>query len=173
MSEPITVMLSEGEMELARRVASLRNNPKVEAGTTNHRVANRSDWRLHFDGVRAEVACGKYFGYPIDISFSFGGDDKRADLYVGEWRVEVKACTHQPPIVKFNALTDFVADVVVVAYVYPVDHKLAANVELWGCCSRHRFAKAYSQRDFGYGERAILDPSLLSPVAKLRERRAS
>jgi len=167
LAAPTVIMLTEAEMELARRLASLRNNPKVEAKTANYRIANRDDWRLHYDGTRAEVACGRVAGFPVDISFDFGGDNMRADIYLGELRGEVKACTYRPPIVKFNALTDFVADVVVVCYVTHPEHREAANVEIWGCISRRKFLRTHEQHDFGHGVRAVVGHELLSPISVL------
>lgn len=164
-------MLTESELELARRVAAIRSNPKVD--DNHYKVADRDSLSIHFDGARAEVACSKILKFPVDISFYIDGDKKRPDLYAGDLRVEIKACTHTPPIVKFNALTDFVADVLIVCFVHPEKHREAANVEVWGCISRRLFMVAYQKRDFGYGDRATITHEMLSPLSKLLESKKS
>jgi len=160
------VMLTEADMERVRRVAVARNAAKE--GWPNYRVAaDKGDLGLHLDGVRAELAVCKRFGFPLDESVSPDGDNGAPDLYVGELRVEVKAATHRPPIIKLNALTDFKADAMVLCFVHPWNSRMASVVELHGVVSRQKFMRDHRLRDFGYGKRVIMEAHELSPIASL------
>jgi hypothetical protein len=155
-------------MERARRLAVLRNNPKVERGNIGGRALNKATtYDAHLDGARAEVACCKYFKFPVDTSEFAGGDGHRPDLFIGELGCEVKACTYRPPILKFNNLSEFASDVAIVCVVNRTGGSSEAIVELWGCISRRKFLANYERFDFGHGVRVIARHGLLSSVDRL------
>jgi hypothetical protein len=96
-------MLYESEMELARRIADIRNSKK-DLVQSRRRAKEKTDWEIHYDGARAEIAVCKYFHYLPDIHFMLGGDKGAPDLYIGHQSVEVKTATWDPPIAKLDAL---------------------------------------------------------------------
>jgi hypothetical protein len=167
--KPETVFLTEADMERAARVAYLRNSAK--ASSPNHRVDPRTDdYAMHFAGVRAELAVCRLFRFPLDERYGPDGDNGKPDLYVGEYRVEVKTAFYSPPIIKLNALTDFKSDVMVACFTNRAEHREASKVEIWGCVSRQRFLKSYAVRDFGLGLRVTIEQ--MSPITVLMEKAA-
>jgi len=163
MTETVSpVFLTEAEMERARRIANTRNSKNGMVPNARH-DKDQGDFEMHFLGARAEMGVCKMFNYPIDDAFSWGGDDKAPDLYVGELRVEVKSAKHTPPILKLDAITDFMSDAAVVC---TVD---GSRVDVWGCVSRRRFSRDHYVRDFGYGPRACLNADALSPISALTQ----
>jgi len=160
-----TIMLTEAEMEMARRLAFQRNDSKKNL-KGDYNMTGRDQEQSHFDGVRAEIAACKRFNYPVDTGIYIGGDDGRPDLYVGNYSVEVKAATYKPPILKFNTLTDFKSDVAILALVYNTD-KMKSVVELWGCVGKHKFYKEHKIENYGYGPRAIMQAEQMSPIKML------
>lgn len=163
------MFLTEADMERAARVAYLRNASK--AASPNHRVDPKTDdYAMHFAGVRAELAVCRLFGFPLDERYGPDGDNGKPDLYVGNFRAEVKTAFYSPPIIKLNALTDFVSDVMIACFTHRADHREASKVEVWGCVSRQRFMKKHTVRDFGLGLRVTIED--LTPITVLKEKAA-
>ncbi len=155
------VFLTEQELELSKRIADIRNSKNGQV--PNYRVTRKdSDWAIHFAGSKAEVAGGRVFGFPPDIHFSLSGDDHAPDLYYRGLRLEIKAATYSPAILKLNFVTDFVSDVIVLAYVDG-----SSRVDLTGCVSRARFGESHYVRDFGYGPRACMDCKDMASVESI------
>tara|TARA_R110000868_G_scaffold236522_1_gene490547 strand:- start:510 stop:899 length:390 start_codon:yes stop_codon:yes gene_type:complete len=119
--------------------------------------------------MRGEIAVSKLFGFPIDESIALGGDDGAPDIYIGEYRAEIKSCKYSPPIIKLDTLMEFRSDLVVVCYCPPIGSRFESRIEVWGCVSRVRFLKMYSQQDFGHGERVVLPSEKLAPIAVLSQ----
>lgn len=161
-------MLTEADMERARRVAYLRNASK--ANSPNYRVdPSTEDFDMHFAGVRAELAVCKMFSFPLDESFGPDGDNGRPDLYVGEMRVEVKTAFWKPPILKLNTVSEFTSDAVVMCYTPRTTDRAASVIELWGCVSRRKFIECHTIRDFGQGPRAVFDRFAPISILKVRQ----
>lgn len=155
MSGRCTVFLTEQELEVATRIADVRNakNGKVP----NFRVTRAtSDWSIHFAGVRAEIACCKFFGFPLDQHETWDGDSGAPDLYYADHRLEVKAATHWPPILKLNTLPDFKSDVIILCYT-PTEAKEIGNIFMAGAVSRQKFCRDHYVRNFSYGERVCMN----------------
>jgi hypothetical protein len=146
------IMLHEGQMERARRIAHGRQDSKAQS--PNHRIDKKtSDYEMHFMGAQAEIAVCDRFHFPEDATFSPGGDDHRPDLYIGPLRIEVKAARYTPPIIKLNAATDFVSDVLLMCCI-----ATPGVVGIWGFVQRAHFVENHYIQDFGYGPRACMKP---------------
>ena len=167
MSERRTIFLTEQELELARRIADVRNakNGKVP----NAKITRKnSDWEIDFSGVRAEIACCRFFKFPLDQHEDLHGDSGAPDLHFADHRLEVKAATHWPPILKLNALIDFKADVIILCHT-PMEPKELGNIFMAGAVSRQKFCRDHYVKNFSYGERACMNHEDMVTVDEFKE----
>ena len=157
------VFLTEEEFELAQRIACIRNSKSGQV--PNYKQSDKmDDLTTHDRGALVEVAAGRVVGFPPDISFKMHGDNKKPDLYYRGLRLECKGATWDPPILKFDYVTDFVADVAILGYVDG-----SSKVVLAGCVRRNYFEIHHYIHDFGKGDRACMDAKNMAPIEKLLE----
>ena len=90
------------------------------------------------------------------------GDGDEPDLYWGRRSVEVKTTKYSPPILKLDKLTDFVTDVLVLCYLAE-----ESVIDVMGWVSKSDFFDKHRGRNFGYGERAIMEAGGLNPANDL------
>ena len=69
---------------------------------------------------------------------------------------------YSPPILKLDKLTDFVTDVLVLCYLAE-----ESVIDVMGWVSKSDFFDKHSSRNFGYGERAIVEEGGLNPASDL------
>jgi hypothetical protein len=166
------VLLTPGEVELARRIADIRNSKNNQV--PNYKVTrSENDWIIHYVGAMGEVASCKYYDYIPDIHFSYGGDNGLPDLYIGknkEISAEVKTPMSYPPILYLNKLELFKTDIMILCYIQPQNNKNITIVELHGIITKSNFLKNYYMRDFGYGKRFCVDKNKLTSVKILKDR---
>jgi hypothetical protein len=168
MEGPNIVMLTEGEMERARRVADIRNS-KNNCVPNYREDRKTSDWDMHFLGVRGEMAVCKLFNFPLDEHFSFGGDNGSPDLYIcGDMvRVQVKTAKWEPPILKLNSVDEFLCDIAILCSLVDKNRRAQSVVGIWGYISRVAFQHRFKIHDFQYGPRATVTVEDLEPIGKL------
>ena len=163
-----TSLLTEREIELARRIADLRN--AKNGSVPNYRETRKhGDWEIHFSGIRAEIAVCKIVNFPIDQHISYDGDSGSPDLYIGNYKTEVKSALYMPPILKFNRVTDFKSDIAILCYCPSAGSKDESVVSIAGGVSRYKFSAEHYLNDFGQGVRACMDADKLSPLAEILE----
>jgi hypothetical protein len=97
----------------------------------------------------------------VNFSVEMHGDGG-SDLNLGGLNIQIKASTYDPPYLLFDIFGSqrFRADAAVLALVPPQDGALW--VDLYGWVQRHEFMRRAHRRDFGHGDRLVLDPPLHS-----------
>ena len=156
------VFLEPREQTLAKRLADRRLGSKyVPVGDKSY-TRNTTPWESHYIGLQGEIAVGKLLRYPIGEFISPSGDGDEPDLFWGRRSVEVKTTKYSPPILKLDKLTDFVTDVLVLCYVAE-----ESVIDIMGWVSKSDFFDKHRGRNFGYGERAIMEAGGLNPASDL------
>lgn len=153
--------LEERDVELARRIADIRNSKNGEV--PNYRVTRKqSDWEINFMGALGEIACGIYFQYPPDMHFDLHGDNRAPDLFAKHLGAEIKTTKTKPATLILNELDHFETDIAVVCRTPDTFPDHVDHMEIWGFCTRKFFRENHFKRDYGYGERFCL--SDLTPI---------
>jgi len=83
-----TVKLNDQELDLARKIASLRHGSSREAGVYNAKVGPQSNFETDFSGMCGEIAFCKLFNCYPDLAIVAGGADY--DCIVQGLRVDIK-----------------------------------------------------------------------------------
>ncbi len=162
MSKSHRVFLEPREQVLAKRLADRRLGSKYVKVNEKSYTRNTTPWESHYIGLQGEIAVGKLLRYPIGEFISPSGDGDEPDLYWGRRSVEVKTTKYSPPILKLDKLTNFVTDVLVLCYVAE-----ESVIDVMGWVSKSDFFDKHRGRNFGYGERAIMEASGLNPASDL------
>jgi hypothetical protein len=158
------VTLSNSDVDLAVDVARGRSEPKDAIGVKSKLVSGRTSFGAMHDGVKAEIACARYFGVEIDLSFMLCGDQHKPDIYVNGFGCEVKAYRFSKPDMIIPSI-DLIyhPDVFIVC---KVDD--SPSIALCGIVSPLKFWRHYERRDFGHGLHYFLNRSFFSPVDTLK-----
>jgi hypothetical protein len=151
----------------------------IKYANTNRQVSNRPGRELHFEGLRAEAALGEYVGQPelVDYSVTLHGDGGTDMVFDGR-RIQIKASTYKPPLLRFDIegrhRFNEAIDIAVLAHVprSPDDEPDEAWflqsgwVDLIGWIDRWEFFQRATVRNFGHGDRLVVEPPL-NPISSL------
>jgi hypothetical protein len=166
MKDDNIVTLSETELWKLERFAAWRNDPKIGVVPDKSfaaRVGN-DNYERNLVGLLGEYAVAKYFREPMDLFIDLGGDNNITDLVIGNMTTSVKCSYYaESPHLIFNTLDEFRQDVAILASVLE-----PSRVQLHGWTSRERFRELHKRRDFGYGERCVVDESDLYRMIQLK-----
>ena len=158
------VWFSQEELNDYKRIAALRNDPKIAAGIhTNKFSLRHGDLEINILGVHGEAAVSEILGVDFDRRALMEGDGNIADLWYKGRSVQVKMITHKSGDLFFNSLSDFRADIAVL--VVPCS---ANSVNVVGGISRKKFAKLCGTKNFGYGDRVTVPQNLLTPLEAIK-----
>lgn len=110
---------------------------------------------------KAEFLFARLFGLPLPVVnvLSDGG----IDFWLGETPIDVKCSSHTNGPLIFDSEESFAAKVAVL-YGATDDPKI---LKLHGCIGRKAFFKHAYKKDFGYGERFVMNIDSLYPIEKL------
>lgn len=126
--------LRPDDLELARIIAAGRNNAKERMGIHSNKIADASDFDIHFSGVLGEIAVARLIGTEIDRTFHLHGDSGH-DLQLGGFTAEVKSRRRRgQDLIIMPGMTDFTADVCVLCWA-----EGDTEVEVVGLVSHRRF----------------------------------
>jgi len=87
------IKLNDQELDLARKIASLRYGSSREAGVHNAKIGGQSNFETDFMGFAGELAFCKLFNCYPDFAIVAGGADY--DCIVGGLRVDVKTTKYR------------------------------------------------------------------------------
>jgi len=111
----LTVQLNPANLELAHRLAILRNG-KENMGITTKRFGDLTDERTHYVGLLGEIAVAAYLGVPVDETERLAGDMGVDFLYNG-LTIDVKTRTKEGwDMLFYNDWSDLRADLFVLAW---------------------------------------------------------
>jgi hypothetical protein len=154
------VSLSDEDIELAKSLASARNDPKEARRVRSKKMyAGRSERDTHLMGVGAEIAVARYYKVEPPMTISLSGDGGNPDFVINGWTCEVKCARQQGWDFKLldadpNSLT---ADVGILVYqLKPFEY------EIRGLIGKRRLRRALAIRDFGHGPKACVSPHDMS-----------
>lgn len=140
----------------------------IKLAHTDRRVSGRPGWEIHFDGLRTEAAFAQCIRRPELVSWSVQlTGDGGIDLKIGK-SIQLKASIYDPPYLRFDPTGSqcFSADIAVLARV-PLfrnepDWPLHSGwVEFAGWLTREAFMERADVRNFGYGDRLVVEPEML------------
>jgi hypothetical protein len=166
--KPVRVSLSPDEV--AQSVAFIQ---QVRHDKSSHSVRDQMfDQRNTSEGINqighlGEMAVGKVLGVPVDMEIRTGGDEGYDLFYEGK-TVQVKTSTRSSLI--FNAKHLFSADTAILCQYIGTDRQhaeLSPHFVLWGWIDRQTFLENYQIKDYGYGDRLVVNLPLLRPLATL------
>ena len=151
------VFLEPRELDLARRLADRRQGSKHTPVNAKTYSRNNSPWEGHYMGLQGEIAVAKLVRFPINESISPDGDGSEPDLWWKRDRVEVKTTRYNPPIMKFDKLTDFEDDICFLCCM-----SSEGVIDVAGYIRRADFYDCHTQKDFGFGIRACVGQESLT-----------
>ena len=110
---------------------------------------------------KAEFLFARLFNLPLPVVnvLSDGG----IDFWLGDISVDVKCNSHPAGLLIFDSEKSFAAKVAVL-YGATDDSRI---LKLHGCIGRRSFFERAYKKDFGYGERFVLNSQDLDPIEKL------
>jgi hypothetical protein len=129
---------------------------------------NNTSEGINIIGHLGEQAIGQALGIPVDTTVMIGGDDG-SDMKVGDTTIQVK--TSQLKSLIFNASWLFKSDIAVqVQYVGNDKTKSEEDPRfiIWGYIDKATFKANHYKKDYGYGERLVMDVSDLKPIEDLK-----
>lgn len=159
----MNIAFTDLELRYLEMLAHGRNDPKIGV-VRNRRVADKTDFQMNLDGLKAEYVVAKYLGVPMDDEISLRGRRRNGDLnYLGQ-RLEVKYNSWATGDLYFNDLYDFRADVAVL-----VVPGVKGSVRIVGWIERGDFAKKAEVKNWGHGARVSVSQMDLKPIEELKQ----
>lgn len=127
------VNLSPEEISMCKKAASMRWQLARVSNVANQRKDfSRSDEQIDELGVMAELCVHKVFN--IEFNYSLSGIDTGADLYIGDYSIDVKSTFYPDGKLIFKSNDYFKADAcILVCQITEVRYRIA------GCISRTWF----------------------------------
>jgi hypothetical protein len=164
------VTMSHDELQSIYQMARDRNDTKQRRGVRSKRWdGKKTDFEIHYEGLRAEWAVCAWFGVGFDHWLSLHGDKGRPDLRVScherELSIEVKYRDkrHYEFALPGPDPRQFQADIGIL--VLPTGN--TRSVWLAGWVSREEFLRHYHLENFGYGKRAAIAQTLMRDIIEL------
>jgi len=151
------VRLSELDTYEIAWAAHERWRYKKNLGIISNRVdQKRDDFSITREGMSGEWAVGKVINTPVNLDLHPGGDPGWDFEYCG---IKIDVKTSKAKYLLFNTLSSFKADLAVFAR-YLNEYQ----VELVGAITRQDFVAKHQIKNFGYGDKCVVDPLLLNDV---------
>ena len=136
-----------------RRIAIARSSPK-RTWRGSFRGGPSSD-EAHFLGVVGEAAACMFFDCSLNRDIH-NGDGHAPDIVTGGIGIEVKASKYSPPHLKMCGPEEFHRSSHIAVMVHVDEHRKLAT--LWGWVDRRDFMDKAFTRDYGYGDRMVVEP---------------
>ena len=136
--------------EMQGIVPRMKDKKGMDTRTTNNILA-----------FKAEFLFARLFNLPLPVVnvLSDGG----IDFWLGETSIDVKCSSRSDGPLIFDSEKSFAAKASVL-YGASDDPKI---LKLHGCIGRKSFFNQAYKKDFGYGERFVMDSNQLDPIEKL------
>jgi hypothetical protein len=153
------VNLTKAEMSACEQNAALRWQIARLSGVKDQQKAPQDNVDLL--GIKAEVAVSKVLQLPYSPAAL--GIDSGADLWAGDWSIDVKASFHESGRLLFKSLESFRADMAIL--VTATDDP--ASMLIIGGISQRRFVEDAKNVDLGHGMCWIVEPHNLTRIEKI------
>ena len=155
------------DLGIRKKAEERQLNKEARQVTSKIFDPSKSDLQIHLEGMRAEFAAAKLLGASLNWELLIGGDNNRGDLTLSDGRsVSVKFRKKRGwDFALYSANPDeFKEDIGVL--VYPSDTHYRA-LDVFGWITREDFLKNSTVRNYKYGDRLIVGPTLMSPILRL------
>lgn len=128
---------------------------------------NNTSEGINIIGHLGEQAVGQALGFPVDTTVMVGGDDG-SDMTVSGKTIQVK--TSQLTSLIFNAPWLFKTDIAIMVQFVGQDKTRSwedPQFKIWGYIDRETFLANHYKKNYGYGERLVMDAKDLIPIEEL------
>lgn len=150
--EHLAHTLTADTMEIVLKFGYQPRNDKM--GSINRHEAT-------LQGFRTEIAVAKLFD--LEMPRFNVKSDSGIDLWIGNCSVDVKCTLRRDPSLIFDTEDKFKSDVAVLTQAFEDDDA----IRVWGYVSKTEFLRRAKHRDFGYGDRLVVEANALDPIEKL------
>jgi len=146
------VPLSRAEMAACKQAAAARWQLARASGVKNQRRdSGREDGDIDLLGIKAELAVAKLF--QLEYSPQAIGVDDGADMWAGDYAIDVKSTFHANGRMLFKSESAFRADLCILAKATEEEDE----IEVAGGTSRKMFLRHATTQDLGHGPCLILE----------------
>lgn len=170
----VLVTLSESDVRRITFLAWQRNRKKSRVGVRTRRFAKgHDDLSIHILGMMAELAVARFLGIPYDPEFRLRGEGNAPDLIdpvLGSIQVKYRDRRGWDLALTGNDPRELSADLAILVWPAPEEAQPADGgeaFEIVGYVTPERFEQRATTRNYGYGERLVLDPEHLDPIAQI------
>jgi hypothetical protein len=128
---------------------------------------NNTSEGINIIGHLGEQAIGQALGFPVDTTVLVGGDNG-SDMEVNETTIQVK--TSQLKSLIFNHLWQFKSDIAILVQYVGADKTKSEedpHFIIVGYIDKETFKTNHYRKDYGYGERYVMDAKDLLPIEEL------
>lgn len=129
---------------------------------------NNTSEGINIIGHLGEQAIGQALGFPVDTTVMVGGDDG-SDMKVGDTTIQVK--TSQLKSLIFNAAWLFKSNIAILVQFIGNDKTKSEQdprFVIWGYTDKETFMAKHYKKNYGYGERLVMDIDQLFPIEDLK-----
>jgi hypothetical protein len=130
---------------------------------------NNTSEGINIIGHLGEQAVGQALGIPVDTTVMVGGDDG-SDMVLDGMTIQVK--TSQLKSLIFNAPWLFKSDIAIMVQFVGADKTRSwedPQFKIWGYIDRETFLSNHYKKNYGYGERLVMDVPDLNPIENFLE----
>jgi len=154
--------LQPEDLNLAQIIASGRNDIKERAGVRSNKIADVSDYDIHFSGVLGEIAVARLAGVTIDKTFHLNGD-AGYDLQINGFTLDIKSRRRcRKDLIIMPGMSDFTADLCILCW---VENNM--EVEVVGLVSRQRFQQQAQSVTLAGRPRLLMPWRELRPITPI------
>ena len=156
--KPVDIKLSQEQIDKA---VDWCMNVRSHKGKDLKFDVNNTSRGVDIMGRLGEIAASEVFGGEIDWSLHGGGDPGH-DIYIFGKSAQVK--TSSLPTLIFNDENQFIADVAILVQLIgtKTEPQNINNIwRVWGVVSKPKFMRLHIKKNYGYGERLILQANHL------------
>ena len=128
---------------------------------------NNTSEGINIIGHLGEQAIGQAIGITVDTTVMIGGDDG-SDMTHDGMTIQVK--TSQLKSLIFNAPWLFKSDIAIMVQFVGNDKTKSEEdpkFKIWGYIDKATFLANHYKKDYGYGERLVMDVDQLKPIEEL------
>jgi hypothetical protein len=128
---------------------------------------NNTSAGINVIGHLGEQAIGQALGFPVDTTVLVGGDNG-SDMEVNGTTIQVK--TSQLKCLIFNQLWQFKSDIAILVQYIGADKTKSEEDPMFvilGYIDKATFKEKHYRKDYGYGERYVMDAKDLLPIEEL------
>ena len=143
---PILVVLSADDLKVIREIAERHDDKPPSAGGRNYGKADTAE--AHFIGLCGEAAVSRHYQVPFRRYVSQVGDKHAGDTVLFGRSAEIKTATHWEPIIKFNYLKQFGAEIAILCHMVMRDEKAEIRICAW--VWREEFLRHHEMMNFGH-----------------------